>query len=189
MNNLFTLFLFIFSVVQLNGQRKYEKEVDLSIDQVPTIAKDFIGFSDEDIAVDWYYEYNLIGNSIEAKFCYHKKKYSVEFDTIGMLQDIEVEIRKSKIPKYAKSEIEYALNQEFEKFKIIRIQEHFDASQYMRSFQSFITTDRKQKPTYELEVKGKKKDGFQMYEIVFSHSGSMIRKEVIVQPNTDHFEY
>jgi hypothetical protein len=80
------------------GQVKYEKEFRLKPGQVPVKARQFIDSINLQQKVKWYYEQNLKGNSIEAKFRMNHKRYSIEFDTLGNLQDVEVQIGWEQMP-------------------------------------------------------------------------------------------
>lgn len=89
------VFLFMIFVVALSndkGQTKYEREFRMSEKKVPQKAREFVHSMDFESKVKWYFEENLQGNSIEAKLKQQGQQYSVEFDTLGTLQDVEVEI-------------------------------------------------------------------------------------------------
>lgn len=185
-------FFLVFNIVQspLFAQEKYEKEIDLSIDEVPHKAMKFFGSTYSALDIDWYYEYNFVGNSVEAKFCHQKKKYSIEFDTLGNLQDIEIEVKPKKIKKVVHNRIDNELTEAYKKHKIIRAQIQYSGD--IESFDSFVnqvSTDHDMIRRYELEIKAKKDNQYHLYEITCNKNGVLIKSDRIVTSNTDHFEY
>ena len=81
------------------AQQKFERETRLSEKEVPTSALQFVEALNANRKVKWYKEESLTSQSIEAKFKRNKQKYSVEFDTTGQLEDVEIEIKWQEIPK------------------------------------------------------------------------------------------
>lgn len=82
------LFSIVFFQTGANAQQKFEKESRLKPEDVSVAAKQFIETVDMDTKWKWYFEENLVGNSVEAKTKYQRKWYSVEFDTSGNIQDV-----------------------------------------------------------------------------------------------------
>ncbi|MEZ4934623.1 MAG: hypothetical protein R2788_21160 [Saprospiraceae bacterium] len=78
---------------QIHAQVKYEKESRLKEKDVPSIALDFIDSLAVKKKVRWYLEEGFNRTSVEAKFKMDNRKYSIEFDTIGNLEDIEIQVK------------------------------------------------------------------------------------------------
>ncbi|MDQ4139839.1 MAG: hypothetical protein M3142_04880, partial [Bacteroidota bacterium] len=107
---------------QTFGQTKYEKEYRLKPQEVPVEARKFVDALRFSGKVKWYFEENLKGNSIEAKVTNNQKRYSLEFDTLGNLQDVEVQIDWLEIPEVTRNNISGSLDSEYSDYKINKIQ-------------------------------------------------------------------
>ncbi len=186
------LVIFIFcigaSVVTI-AQQKYEKEFDLDRNDVPRLALNFIESVEIDSKVNWYYEENLKGNSVEAKFSHAGQKYSIEFDTTGTLQDIELEIALEEIAEETMLQMKESLNHEFDKSSIHRVQKQYAGT--VKSFKAFLNVDRSisYEMRYEAEVKGKKNKRMRLFEVLFSSDGSIERIDEIIFRNNDYLEF
>lgn len=187
----FVLFFVIFSFpLFVLGQTKFEKEHRIKPEEVPSKALQFLHSSNTNFSEKWYYEKNLVGNSVEAKFKYNKAHYSVEFDTLGNIQDIEVETEFHELPEKLQSEITASLQNSYSKFKITRLQIQY--SRPIESFQYFLDNKdllNKFPVNYELIVKGKSNNQLELYEITFNPNGEMVKTEQIIFRNTDNLEF
>jgi hypothetical protein len=140
--------------------------------------------------IKWYSEENLTGNSVEAKFRLNKKHYSVEFDTEGNLQDVEITIEFAEIHADAKDNIFKKLESEFNKFSIQKIQAQYsgknpDILSIIKNPQNKTGIDLK----YELIVNGKTGNTAKQYEMVFDNNGILTEKKEIIQKNADNLEF
>ncbi|MEL6254700.1 MAG: hypothetical protein AAFR87_22000, partial [Bacteroidota bacterium] len=73
------------------AQIKYEREYKLKPTEIPMPAKIFVDSCKFSTQITWYKEESQDGKSIEAKLKHKGKKYSIEFDTVGLLQDMEIQ--------------------------------------------------------------------------------------------------
>ena len=172
------------------GQTKYEKEYRLKETEVPEIAKRFVNSLDSDAKVKWYFEENLAGNSIEAKLKYNRNKYSVEFDTSGNLQDIEIEKDYSEIPEVTRIKLDSSLDSIYLKHVIRKVQAQYSGK--ISTLSEFVRTenpDNLYDLRYELIVKGRKNRGWKLYEITCNKNGEIVSTSEIVFRNTDNLEY
>ena len=182
----FTLLLSIFS----QAQEKYEKEYRIPQEELPDKALQFINSTAFDFSEKWYIEENLEGNSVEAKFKYHRKKYSVEFDTLGNLLDIEVEQSFDELPAKLQESIKQVLKDSYSKFTIRKMQVQY--SDEIASFANFLEEPNKESRYnihYELVVKGKKHGEWNLFEMTFKANGALEKTEQIILRNTDHLEF
>ena len=187
---LFTIIFSTFCGSLVQGQDKYEKEVRIKAQEVPESALAFLGEASIPRKVRWYFEENFVGNSIEAKFKLAGKRYSVEFDTTGHIQDIEIQIPWKEVPNRMKQLVRYSLDSLFTSSKIDKIQlQYTGAQEVLKELLSQDTSTLTHGINYELVVQGKKQKGFQLYEILFSEKGDILRMGQIVEKNTDHLEY
>lgn len=186
------LILTIIIIVSNNafGQTKYEKEYRLKETKVPETAKQFVNSLDLGAKVKWYFEENLAGNSIEAKFSYNSNKYSVEFDISGNLQDIEIETDYSEIPEITRIKLSSSLDSSYAKHVIRKVQAQYSGK--ISTLSEFVKTenpDNLYDLRYELIVKGRKNREWKLYEITFNKNGEIESTSEIVFRNTDNLEY
>ncbi len=189
------LFIWIFcfsTTFILSGysQNKIEKEYRIKSFDVPKSALDFMDLGPFDKKIKWYAEESLDGNSIEAKTCFRKRKYSIEFDLNGNPQDVEQKIPFKSLKNTVQIKIKKSLDSIFVNSKIKKTQK-----QYVGSRQALISLLNKEKLTegydinYELIVKGKKIKLHSYYELLFDNNGKLLKILKIVNANTDNLIY
>lgn len=107
---------------QCYSQQKNETERRLKTRDVPKVI--LAQFSNLQIknTIKWYKETDINKQSIEAKFKIKGKKYSVEFDTLGNLEDIETDISEQEFNKITGGKINAVLDSICPGKKIIKIQ-------------------------------------------------------------------
>lgn len=180
------LFLSFFS----QAQTKYEREYRIEPEEVPQKALQFLHSAGIDFSEKWYFEENLEGNSIEAKFKYNRKRYSIEFDTPGNLLDIEIETPFKDLPEALQASIKNSLQNTYSKFTIRKMQVQYSGT--IDSFAGFLAESNQGKQYtihYEFIVKGRKNRQWNLYEITFSNTGELLSTDKIVLRNTDHLEF
>lgn len=172
------------------GQTKYEKEYRLAPEKVPFQAQAFLDSLAFPGKVKWYFEENLQTNSVEAKVQHQQKKYSIEFDPAGTLQDIEIEWDWKELPADIRKAINEQLCAAYDSFKIRQIQIQYtgDKASLLAVAKNMLPPG-KYKTQYELLVKGKKGNVTKLYEITFSQNGSLLETSEIIFRNTDTLEY
>lgn len=183
--------ILVFQMPVLHAQLKYEREYRLDESQVPKQALDFIDSLKFFSKVKWYKEENLNKNSVEAKFKYESQKYSVEFDTSGVIEDIELQIQWDEIPSNTQNTISAYFKSNYDKHKVWKIQR-----QYVGSADSLLQIRSKKTRNlenivirYEIVAKVKKEKKHQKLELLFDKDGGLIQKSVIIFKNTDNLEY
>ncbi|OYX27262.1 MAG: hypothetical protein B7Z06_04530 [Flavobacteriales bacterium 32-35-8] len=181
---------FMFFSFVAEAQQKYEREYRIKSEIVPQSAKEFIDSISSDSKIKWYKEISLNDITIEAKFKHDKKKFSVEFDTLGKLQDVEFVIKKREIIPEVYNQMERKLDSLFHKWKFRKIQKHYSGKSI-----DVVTSIRENEPSdsikvsYEIVLKGKKIQYTQLYEITFNEQGEMENILEIIQDKADHLEY
>ena len=189
---LLSLILIMSHPKALYGQIKYEREYRLDISQVPPQALEFVDALHFTNKVKWYKEEGFYKNSIEAKTRYQSKKYSIEFDTSGTIEDIEVEINWEEVPLDTRNAIDEYLDTNFQKSKICKIQRQFVGDEeYLLKITSTkaLHSNDHINIHYELEVAVKKKEKHQKLELLFDEGGRLLKESTIIFKNTDHLEY
>src|SRR5690606_31356945 len=132
MKNIWILLALLYSVkityAQDGIKNKYEREYSIKKSEVPLKANNFINETLNG-KVKWYGEENLKGKAIEAKGKKDKKLYSVKFDTLGNVQDVEVVVSFKSLSKEIQSKIQKELKGQFSSIKIIKTQIQWLGSQ------------------------------------------------------------
>jgi len=186
--NLTVLLILIF--LSSFSQLKYEKESRLKRTDIPPIASEMLDSLAIPGKIKWYSEQSLTGNSIEAKFRLNKKHYSIEFDTEGNLQDVEITIQLNEIPDKVKEIIFKNLESDFNKYSIQKIQVHYPGNN--PEILSIIKNPPKETANtvkYELIVNDKTRNSTKQYEMVFDNNGILKEKKEITQKNADNLEF
>lgn len=173
-------FIILFYSIGVNAQQKFEREYRLSHKEVPKLVKDLVFAHFPVKKVKWYAEQSNDGNTIEAKLCYLKHNYSIEFSTEGKLLDIEKTIAKRKLSTSELNRIENALSKAFKVFKLKKIQYQF------LTIEAFKTNT---KHAYELIIKGKKDNSWALYEVLIDTSGTLVKTLQFSEANTDNLEF
>lgn len=170
--------LLLWSMSKGFGQQKFEKEYRINNEDVPSAAINFIQKITDKKRLKWVAEESHDGKTIEAKFYKNSRKYSVEFDKQGQLIDIEILISFSNLPASEKVLLEKTLGNEFAKFSILKIQKQFKNITFDQIESFFNSKENKDFDTYDFEVvlKGKSKDRFELYELLLSKSGTLLKK-------------
>jgi hypothetical protein len=173
-----------------DAQEKYEHERRIKADQVPISAVQFVKSVSEGKKVKWFEETSQAGTSIEAKFKIEGYRYSIEFSTAGEIQDLEIEVSKDDVSQIIFEKIEYGLDSLFTKFKIQKIQIHYNGSEEkLLKVKQGESVPSELNTGFELVIRGKSKEGVEMYEVFFDAEGSLIRKSIIILNPTDNLVY
>ena len=188
---LLAILVLVFSVpTALSAQLKFERETRLKEEDVPDPALSFIQQANLDSKVKWYFEENLEGNSVEAKFKLDQVRYSVEFDTTGSIQDIEVEVKAATLAPTILATIKEQLAQQFSRYKIQKIQLQYSGPEEVLSTALVQHPDIGEAETrHEIVVKGRNSEDTALYEFTFDQDGQLLKQERIVFKNANHLEY
>ncbi len=134
----YSLIFLLFYVSISFSQSKNEIEERIKASEFPKVALYYFnGISDQVNYLKFYKETDGSKHSFEAKFKLNKLHYSVEFDTLGNLEDIEIVIKEKHIPKPAFKTMLNYFNTNFDKVRFIKIQKQY-LNNSNRSDQQFI---------------------------------------------------
>lgn len=188
--NHFLIFIILCFVHCAHAQQKFEKEYRLKTQEVPSLARQFVDSLDFDRRVKWYMEISQDGKSVEAKSKRNGQRYSIEFDSTGILQDVEIEVRFGTIPEKLRETITQNLDVELDRFRITKTQEQLtgarkDLLTYLKGGpdKTALTT------RYEAIVRGTKDGERNEFEYTFSLSGEIEKSSKVVFRNTDNLVY
>ncbi|WP_188441204.1 hypothetical protein [Planktosalinus lacus] len=171
-------------------QQKYERESRLKPADVPPAALEFIESAEITSKVKWYIEYGLETKSIEAKFKLNNKRHSVEFDTLGTLDDIEIEILSKELNTNLKKSIDIALSGNCSNHKISKVQKQYTGNQNVllsllknQDFAGNFTTK------YEIITSCENESKTEQYEYLFNDEGKLLQQFKIIFSNSSNLEY
>ncbi len=183
-----TVFFILFVLFSLEtiGQVKIEREYRVNSNEVPLKAVQWIDstFQLKPSKIKLYNETNGNKQSFEAKLRWLGETYSVEFDSQGNIEDIEINIKWQKLPENTKRAINQHLKSNYISFKIIKIQQQLVGSPnnlhlYIRESSISAVTIK-----YEMEIRGSIKSQNEIWEILFDSNGEFLSvNKVILNPS------
>ncbi len=153
------------------SQEKIEKEVSVKAQEVPSAARVWLKDAFESTKNPrWFMEYSQAGKSFEAKFRSKDHFYSVEFDSVGNVQDVEIEIDKSEIASEVWQEINAYFDTQYEQVKVEKIQRQYTGSP--EALEDFFDEEERENLTvkYEIVFQGKKGQ-WELWEALFDDAG------------------
>ena len=178
------LFLLTLSPCSMSAQEeaKFELEERVSHLEVPEIAKDSLCLLiPSTTRIRWYKDISHIGQTYEAKFKHEGSRYSVEFDSLGHLADIEVELSW----KHMQASEKTALNRSFSSiqgFKLQRIQAQWTGRVIDLTRRDGSNGLIPKAMAYEVEFKGEMNERFAYWEGLFTPEGELLDlKEVLLK--------
>jgi hypothetical protein len=185
-----TAMLLVLLSLQLYAQDKQEREFGVKEDEVPeTALKWFNEAFNEPGKVNWYYEISSGKDSYEAKFKWKGNRYSVEFDTTGVIEDVEVTIPWKKIPSETRKILEHYFRTNYTKYKILKVQKQYSGEpgnlkSYMQGEEpiDIITV-------WEIEFHGRTETENELWEGLFAGGGSLLQIRKIIQSPTNNLEF
>ena len=171
-------------------QVKYEKEYRINKNNIPENIKSYLDTITFKNKIKWYKDEGLNKYTYEAKTSHRNLNFSIEFDSLGIIEDVEFEIEWKNIPELVKKNIEIFLDSTYKKKKIIKVQTQYtgkpeDLIDLIKDIELNDRLIRK----YEIVLKGKENEKFQMMEYLFSNEGKFEDKATIIIKNTDNLEY
>jgi hypothetical protein len=192
MHKLFLLILLIGLPYSNNlfAQEKFEKESRIKQRDVPSKALLFMDSLKYKAKMKWYEEEGLTRKSIEAKFKHNRTKYSIEFDTLGNVEDIEIEVNWQDIESDITDPVFNQFKLDCSKYKIVKVQKQFTGSEN-ELFSLLIngTNGEQPKIKYEIIVRCNQQKEVNLFEYLFNNKGILIAKSKIVFKNSSHLEY
>lgn len=176
--------------IPLFSQSKFEREYRVKTNEIPSSARDFIDSCNFSKKIKWYGEESQNGKSFEAKVKENGRRYSIEFDTLGNLQDVEIKIEVDEVSSATHKAIQDHFNQVFVRHKIIKIQSQWTGDRaVLRELVRTNKTNAAYTLKYEIVVKGKKAGEVKWYEILFDETGNEEKILPIQFNNPDNLYY
>lgn len=184
------LFLFVMAPFPSFAQVKVEQESRLQEEEVPDKALTAVRSLPYDGKVKWYREQGLDRTSVEAKFRMHDRRYSLEFDEDGNLEDIEIEVIWKELAKAARDTMNVQFRQDCGKLAIKKVQVQYTGEPSVLLSDPELGDRVAGRTTrYEVVVRCRKEDGPGLYEYLFSDGGGLLSIARIADGNSSHLEY
>ncbi|WP_052823464.1 hypothetical protein [Neotamlana sedimentorum] len=186
----FNIIILLFWSCILSAQSKNEKEERITLSQFPNLAHQSLLSTEKPLKkLKFFKEIDGSRKSYEAKFKYNKLQYSVEFDTLGKLEDIEIIIKQKHIPEGALQQITTYFKTNFDKYSFIKIQEQYinKKDKTDTDFINYILENPIGKHThFEIiaEIKSKKDRLFK--EFTFKFTGEFEKSRPISSSSYEH---
>ena len=84
------------------SQVKYEKEYRIKNDEIPDNIKSYLKTVTFKNKIKWYKEEGLYKYTYEAKTSHNNLNFSIEFDSLGIIEDVEFKIEWKSVPELTK---------------------------------------------------------------------------------------
>ena len=183
-------FLFCFILGFSQSQTKNEVEKRVNTEDVPSDIIEDLNLHVKKIdKVKWYFQTDGKKNVYEGKFKQHSQKYSVEFDTLGKIANVEVIIKKREIPNDIFENISNKLKDTFKGYKIEKIQREYLGNEELLEVISHKKSNTDLKIRYEILVNAKIENYRKLFEILFDSKGHIISKREVILQSTDILDY
>jgi len=191
-----TVFLLLLLVNLILIAQNPKKEIEHVIDksEMPAKAVELIhDWIEEGKKVRFYRERDLDQMSFETKFIWKGSRYSVEFYEEGRLMDVEKIIGLEDIDSQTQTAIKKALSEQFEKYKIRKIQRQFTGKGMSDEeiVEKLMEGETEQLTIkYEIVVDGREHSGdMGPYEMRFDSLGKKLVERKIIRRSLDNLLY
>ena len=175
------------------SQTKNEKEFRINESAFPTEARGHFNIILDSINyIKYYKETDGEKHSFEIKFKYKKQHYSVEFDTLGNLEDIEILIKKKHLPKEVWHNIQDYFSKNYKTYSLVKLQKQYrNTSQKTdRQFIHQILNKPINKHThFEIISEIKTKHLHELREFTFDRNGTFETSRKVTSSSYEHALY
>ena len=186
----FTFTLLFLSSLCLFSQTKDEREFRVEKENFPTNAQSVLKeLPNSAKRLKLYKETDGEKVSYEAKFKFKKNRYSLEFDTNGVIEDIEMIVNKKSIPIEI---IEIHFKSNYIRFKIIKIQTQYinTDSKNDKDFMIGVLNGYKgQKVNFEIIAEVKTESNRNVMEFLFTENGKFLNSRILKPTSYEHIMY
>ena len=191
MKSLVLLLLIVCCVNLSYGQAKVEREKKIKKAEIPAVINQTLDPLIKDARrIKYYEEFDGKKMSYESKFILHKQHYSAEFDSLGVLEDIEVIVCFTELHKSLQERmVKYLL--EFDDFKVRKTQRQFSSNSMSDEvvIKNAFQNSSAPQVRYELIVEVKENKTWLTYEMLFDDTGSFLSQQQVVTRSEDYLLY
>ena len=175
------------------SQAKKEREYRIQKEQFPDSAFALISQLENIQRIKYYFESDSTKTSYEAKFKKNGRRFSVEFDIEGTLEDVEAYISEKEMTAVARSSVHNFLEARFRRYRIIKIQRQYPYSadkNPLTIIQNALSEKTSNDTNFEILIAAREENkGFEDYEILFDHSGKFIQLRKSIPPAYGYILY
>ena len=175
------------------SQVKNEREERIPISEFPKVAQSYFNVISQNVKyLKFYKETDGDKQSFEAKFKIKKLYYSVEFDTLGKLEDIEIVIKKKHIPKNIIKEISKYFDKNFRKARLIKIQKqyvNYTKKTDKQFIQQIVDNPNDKHTHFEIIAEIKTKEIHELREFTFDKNGIFKKSRLVTSSSYEHALY
>lgn len=172
------------------AQQKYEREIRVRSQTVPAAAEAFVSACAGSERIRWYQEINLGFYNFEAKVKRNGRHYSIEFDSTGVIQDVEMSVRFNHLPDAVQEAVQASLAGRCSKYRITRVQRQWTgAAQVLQELVQDGTTQGPHTERLEIVFSCKSDQGPVLYEALFDALGNLENLLEIIPRNTDNLDF
>ena len=193
---LFLLFActFISSGFVFAQDAKDEVEKSISRDEMPAPALSVLDeFWSDEKKIDFFHQSDGETISYEAKLDWEGHQYSIEFDSEGMLIDVEQLIEFEELPTPLQNSITEEVDKQYNRFRFTRVQRQFSISEEEDDddndevLEDVLEEDYEDLVIrYEIEVEAQNRKELGSFELLFDENGNFIQKRRIVRRSLDN---
>jgi hypothetical protein len=187
------LLLLVLLSTPLFGQSKNEKEERIDRNMFPKVALELLKhLPAKTKRLKYYRETDGEKLSYEAKLKLHKKRYSIEFNNEGILEDIEITISEKEINQSARIQIKTFMNSNYSRFKFLKIQKQYTNNFLIDSralLNNAISHSHSDKVNYEIVAEVQAESKRILMEFTFGPEGEILSKRLIVPSSYEHMLY
>ncbi|MCB2196952.1 MAG: hypothetical protein KQH79_13910 [Bacteroidetes bacterium] len=174
----------------LFAQEKTEREYRVDQKEVPIKAVQWINHNLKDVSkIKWFYEQSTGKSSYEAKLRKSKTQFSIEFDTLGIIEDIEQRYDWKKIDNLTRITIEKYFTTTYKKHQVIKIQKQFVGDSQELSALMLNDDQTGVEVNYEIEFHGKTETENELWEGLFNEKGELLQLRRIQQKPKTNLEF
>ncbi|MFT4780806.1 MAG: hypothetical protein ACJAZK_001467 [Psychroserpens sp.] len=189
----FNVLIVLIALLSFSGviaQNKNEKEFRISMDQYPKNTQIvLLNIPKNAKRIRHYQETDEKKLSYESKFKFKKYWFSVEFNSDGVLEDIEKTIKEKELEKTVKEALYLFLETQASKYSIIKIQEQYLYSSKILEvdfLNAILRSSCSINSNYEIIIAIKSDKEWQLKEMTFDSNGRFLNARHL-QP--DSYEY
>lgn len=173
----------------LLAQLKMEREYRVSAKQVPQAARQLVDSCFAGTKVKWYAEEGIGHKSFEAKLKQDKKHFSIEFDTLGNVEDVELDIKLEAVPDKVRGAIEKHLGETFRKHKIAKVQVQWRGERSQLHAKIKGRQPATVETFYEIVVVGLQHNLYKSFELLFDENGEVVDFLEIIHNSNENLVY
>ncbi len=176
------------SIDTLQAQEKFEREQKINESFAPAKAIEFVSTIKEKSKPKWYKEISNEGVSYEAKFKVNKSLFSVKFDTLGHIQDVEKKVKLNDLNPQTSQLIETTLTKALGSYKIDKIQLQWTSASTATLIELIDkgNSSSAYELKYEIVVEAKVDGAFRLFELLINKNGEVEKQLRIVQREPDN---